>query len=125
MAVRSYTPIKPILPDEEDGTFQVLVKTYFPNTSPFPPGGTVSNWLDILQIGDEMDVKGPSGDIEYKVICIKAYLTDRATESWKLKENHSNLRPLIWLEEGVELLLSTNLFTQSSKLQMTTQKSIS
>ena len=67
MVVRPYTPIRPVLPDEEDGTFQILVKTYFPNESPFPPGGTVSNWLDILEIGDEMDVKGPTGEIEYKV----------------------------------------------------------
>ena len=67
MVVRQYTPIKPVLPEEEDGTFQVLVKTYFPNESPFPPGGTVSNWLDILEVGEEMDVKGPNGEIQYIV----------------------------------------------------------
>jgi nitrate reductase (NAD(P)H) len=71
MAVRQYTPIKPVLSDEEDGTFQLLVKTYFPNESSFPPGGTVSNWLDILQVGDEMDVKGPTGEIEYQVLSSK------------------------------------------------------
>ena len=74
MAIRPYTPIRPILPDEEDGTFQVLVKTYFPNESPFPPGGTVSNWLDVLEVGDEMDVKGPEGEIEYKVNPTELYL---------------------------------------------------
>lgn len=67
MALRPYTPIKPVLPDEEDGTFQLLVKTYFPNMGLFPPGGTVSNWLDMLEVGDEMDVKGPTGEIEYMV----------------------------------------------------------
>ena len=67
MAIRPYTPIKPVLPDEEDGTFQLLVKTYFPNEGSFRPGGTVSNWLDILEVGDEMDIKGPSGEIEYLV----------------------------------------------------------
>jgi len=64
MSVRQHTPIKPVLPSEEDGTFQILVKTYFPNGGPFPPGGTVSNWLDILKF---IDVKGPTGNIEYKV----------------------------------------------------------
>lgn len=65
--MRQYTPIKPVFSDEEDGTFQLLVKTYFPNETSFPPGGTVSNWLDILQVGDEMDIKGPTGEIEYHV----------------------------------------------------------
>lgn len=48
--MRSYTPVSPVLPHEEDGTFQLLVKTYFPSDGgPFPPGGTASNYLDLMQ----------------------------------------------------------------------------
>lgn len=50
--MRSYTPVSPVLPHEEDGTFQLLVKTYFPSDGgPFPPGGTASNYLDLMQEG--------------------------------------------------------------------------
>lgn len=50
--LRSYTPTRPVLPSEEDGTFDLLVKTYLPSTdSPFPPGGTVSNYLDCMKEG--------------------------------------------------------------------------
>ncbi|EIN07313.1 hypothetical protein PUNSTDRAFT_121467 [Punctularia strigosozonata HHB-11173 SS5] len=65
---RSYTPIRPILPEEEDGTFDLLVKTYLPteNGSAFPPGGTMGNFLDVLQEGQEIDVRGPTGEIEYR-----------------------------------------------------------
>ena len=50
--VRSYTPIRPVLPEEEDGTFDLLVKTYLPSDGgQFPPGGTVSNYLDCMEEG--------------------------------------------------------------------------
>lgn len=50
--LRPYTPIRPILPEEEDGTFDLLVKTYLPSDGgPFPPGGTVSNYLDCMEEG--------------------------------------------------------------------------
>ncbi|EIW58264.1 uncharacterized protein TRAVEDRAFT_47429 [Trametes versicolor FP-101664 SS1] len=65
--LRSYTPTRPVLPSEEDGTFDLLVKTYLPSTdSPFPPGGTVSNYLDCMKEGEEIDIRGPSGGITYK-----------------------------------------------------------
>ena len=50
--LRPYTPTRPVLPEEEDGTFDLLVKTYLPSDSgPFPPGGTVSNYLDCMEEG--------------------------------------------------------------------------
>ncbi|KAL1944973.1 hypothetical protein VTO73DRAFT_2593 [Trametes versicolor] len=65
--LRSYTPTRPVLPSEEDGTFDLLVKTYLPSPdSPFPPGGTVSNYLDCMKEGEEIDIRGPSGGITYK-----------------------------------------------------------
>ncbi|EJF63684.1 hypothetical protein DICSQDRAFT_167737 [Dichomitus squalens LYAD-421 SS1] len=66
--VRSYTPIFPILPEEDTGgTFQLLVKTYFPDKVKANPGGTVSNYLDCLQKGQEIDIRGPMGDITYNI----------------------------------------------------------
>lgn len=65
VVMRPYTPIRPVLPDEEDGTFDLLVKSYFPNTSSFKPGGTLSNFLDVLEVGEDVDIKGPTGDIQY------------------------------------------------------------
>ncbi|EJF63681.1 hypothetical protein DICSQDRAFT_101612 [Dichomitus squalens LYAD-421 SS1] len=65
--LRPYTPTRPVLPEEEDGTFDLLVKTYLPtDDGPFPPGGTVSNYLDCMEEGEEIDIRGPGGGIMYK-----------------------------------------------------------
>ncbi|CDO76150.1 hypothetical protein BN946_scf185027.g13 [Trametes cinnabarina] len=64
--VRSYTPVRPILPSEDDGTFDLLVQTYFPDAdSVFPPGGTMTNYLDCMDEGESVDVRGPVGGIIY------------------------------------------------------------
>ncbi|KAI0761830.1 hypothetical protein BD413DRAFT_485296 [Trametes elegans] len=64
--LRSYTPVRPVLPDEEDGTFDLLVKTYLPLEGSLPsPGGTVSNYLDCMDESEEIDIRGPSGGIIY------------------------------------------------------------
>lgn len=80
MLTRPYTPTRPSLPpadqsrrdsgyeDNEnfhdgDGTFDLTVKTYFPSDE--QPGGAMSNILDTVPIGEEVDIKGPSGEIEY------------------------------------------------------------
>ncbi|KAI9025731.1 hypothetical protein DFJ74DRAFT_48693 [Hyaloraphidium curvatum] len=66
MVQRMYTPTRPILPEEEDGTFDLVVKIYLPNTDPrYPPGGLISNYLDTMEPGDRIDVRGPEGYIEY------------------------------------------------------------
>lgn len=64
MVIRSYTPTRPILPSEEDGTFQLVVKTYFPDDN--QPGGAMSNILDCMPIGEEIEIRGPTGDISYE-----------------------------------------------------------
>jgi nitrate reductase (NAD(P)H) len=64
LVVRPYTPTRPILESEEDGTFDLVVKTYFPSSA--QPGGTMSNILDCLQEGEEVEVKGPAGEIRYR-----------------------------------------------------------
>ena len=80
MLTRQYTPTRPTLPPKEkarrdsgyadnedfhdgEGTFDLTVKTYFPTDE--QPGGAMSNILDTVPIGEEVDVKGPSGEIIY------------------------------------------------------------
>ncbi|KAH7401282.1 hypothetical protein BKA66DRAFT_564936 [Pyrenochaeta sp. MPI-SDFR-AT-0127] len=78
MLIRSYTPTKPLLPDlvsqnsnnvdhkgvrDGSGTFELTVKTYFPNDD--QPGGAMSNILDCMPIGEEIEIRGPTGEIVY------------------------------------------------------------
>lgn len=75
MLIRSYTPTKPLLPDAKasndkdqalrdgNGTFELTVKTYFPTDE--QPGGAMSNILDCMPIGEEIEIRGPTGEIEY------------------------------------------------------------
>ncbi|KAK2789694.1 hypothetical protein FQN53_001450 [Emmonsiellopsis sp. PD_33] len=63
LVIRQYTPIRPIFESEADGTFKLAVKTYFPDGK--QPGGTMSNILDCLRENEEVEVKGPTGEIKY------------------------------------------------------------
>ncbi|KAI9062568.1 hypothetical protein FKP32DRAFT_806572 [Trametes sanguinea] len=65
--LRSYTPVRPVLQTEEDGTVDLLVKTYLPNVTGNAafPGGTISNYLDCMEEGEEIDIRGPCGGIVY------------------------------------------------------------
>tara|TARA_R110002003_G_scaffold1489_9_gene23151 strand:+ start:30977 stop:31897 length:921 start_codon:yes stop_codon:yes gene_type:complete len=78
MLIRSYTPTKPLLPEVPDtgkaegsledirdgsGTFELTVKTYFPTDE--QPGGAMSNILDCMPIGEEIEIRGPTGEIMY------------------------------------------------------------
>lgn len=65
MLIRSYTPTAPVLPSQEgSGEFELVVKTYFPTDA--QPGGAMSNILDCIDIGEEVEIKGPTGEIEYR-----------------------------------------------------------
>lgn len=76
MLMRPYTPIKPVLPRDlslkvEDaelhdgsGFFDLVIKTYFPDDE--QPGGALSNILYTMEIGAEVGIRGPTGDIVYK-----------------------------------------------------------
>ncbi|KAL0943404.1 nitrate reductase [Colletotrichum truncatum] len=85
MLVRSYTPTRPILPAPKnalseipeqngnsdkhgpadgDGTFELVVKTYFPTDK--QPGGAMSNILHCMPIGGEVEIRGPTGEITYE-----------------------------------------------------------
>lgn len=74
MLIRSYTPTKPLLPEgsiatdntqlcDGNGTFELTVKTYFPSED--QPGGAMSNILDCMPLGEEIEIRGPTGEIEY------------------------------------------------------------
>jgi nitrate reductase (NAD(P)H) len=95
MLIRSYTPTKPLLPDgsskhnskgddkgiqDGTGTFELTVKTYFPTDA--QPGGAMSNILDCMPIGEEIEIRGPTGEIIYNgngsfTISGKEYIFDK------------------------------------------------
>jgi nitrate reductase (NAD(P)H) len=76
MLIRSYTPTKPLLPSTSTsdsntpgsrdgaGTFELTVKTYFPTAA--QPGGAMSNILDCMPLGEEIEIRGPTGEIVYE-----------------------------------------------------------
>lgn len=60
---RAYTPITS---DDDVGYFDLIIKVYFKNVHPkFPDGGKITQYLEALSIGDEVDVLGPKGSITY------------------------------------------------------------
>lgn len=63
MLIRSYTPTRPVVPNEEDGTFELVVKVYLPTDE--QPGGAFSNFIDCMPLGESVDVRGPTGEIRY------------------------------------------------------------
>ncbi|ODM17807.1 hypothetical protein SI65_06595 [Aspergillus cristatus] len=82
LVFRPYTPVWPILSSQDRGTFDLVVKTYYPD--PGQPGGTMSNILDCLREGEVVEVKGPSGQIRYQgngeiLVDNKKYSFDRVT----------------------------------------------
>lgn len=58
---RKYTPISWI---EQKGTVDILIKIYY-KTEKFPEGGKMTTYLDALEIGKEIDVRGPFGKFKY------------------------------------------------------------
>jgi len=64
LIVRPYTPVSS---DEEKGYIDLVVKVYFKNVHPkFPEGGKMSQHLEAMKIGETIDVRGPSGLLEYR-----------------------------------------------------------
>uniref|UniRef100_A0A6U4YV90 Cytochrome-b5 reductase n=1 Tax=Hemiselmis andersenii TaxID=464988 RepID=A0A6U4YV90_HEMAN len=60
---RSYTPITL---DDTKGSFELVIKVYFKGVSEaWPEGGIMSQKLDSLKVGDEIEVGGPRGHWEY------------------------------------------------------------
>lgn len=64
LVIRSYTPTTN---DKDDkGYFDICVKIYSPLPPRFPLGGKMSQYLDSLQIGEKVLMKGPKGHVDYK-----------------------------------------------------------
>ncbi|KAK9727357.1 Nitrate reductase [NADH] 1 [Basidiobolus ranarum] len=61
--VRPYTPVST---EADLGHLDLAVKVYFKGTHPkYPNGGKFSQYLDSLEIGDTVEVKGPMGEFNY------------------------------------------------------------
>jgi len=64
MIVRPYTPVTC---DDDKGYMDLVIKVYFKNVNPkFPDGGKMSQYLENMTIGQTIDVRGPSGLLEYR-----------------------------------------------------------
>ncbi|XP_066156550.1 NADH-cytochrome b5 reductase 2 [Euwallacea fornicatus] len=63
LVIRSYTPVSS---DDDHGYVDIVIKVYFKNVHPkFPNGGLMTQYLESLKIGDTIDVRGPSGRLQY------------------------------------------------------------
>ncbi|GBC10494.1 hypothetical protein RclHR1_09680004 [Rhizophagus clarus] len=62
--IRAYTPIT--TSNDPPGYIDLLIKVYFKNEHPqFPDGGLMSQYLESLNVGDKIDIKGPIGSFVY------------------------------------------------------------
>jgi len=72
MITRSYTPTSS---DDEVGYVDFVIKVYFSGVHPkFPEGGAMSQYVEALNIGDSLEMRGPKGNLEYRGhgrFCIK------------------------------------------------------
>lgn len=67
---RSYTPITG---DEVPGKVTFMIKVYKAGVHPkFPDGGKMSQHLDSLKIGDDIEMRGPKGKCLYFVFTFSA-----------------------------------------------------
>jgi nitrate reductase (NAD(P)H) len=63
LVMRAYTPTSS---DDNVGFFDLVIKVYFKNVHPkFPDGGVLSQHFETLQVGDQIEVKGPIGHVSY------------------------------------------------------------
>jgi len=63
LVVRPYTPTSC---DDNLGYMDLVIKVYHANVHPkFPEGGKMTQHLESLQLGDTIDVRGPSGLLVY------------------------------------------------------------
>jgi nitrate reductase (NAD(P)H) len=61
---RAYTPIST---DMQLGKVELIIKTYYKDEHPkFPDGGWLSQYMDKMKVGDELDFRGPTGAIIYE-----------------------------------------------------------
>jgi len=64
LVVRPYTPTSS---DEDLGHMDLVIKVYHANVHPkFPDGGKMTQHLESMAVGDTIDVRGPSGLLQYE-----------------------------------------------------------
>lgn len=64
LVVRPYTPVSS---DDDKGYIDLVIKVYFKNIHPkFPEGGKMSQYLNDMEIGSCINIRGPSGLLVYK-----------------------------------------------------------
>ncbi len=57
--IRAYTPVSS---DDDVGHMDLLIKVYFKNVHPkFPNGGLMSQYIHGLEVGQTLDMRGPTG----------------------------------------------------------------
>lgn len=63
LTIRPYTPVSS---DDCKGYMDLVIKVYFKNVHPkYPEGGKMSQHLNNMEIGDSIDIRGPSGNLIY------------------------------------------------------------
>ncbi|KAG4066767.1 hypothetical protein HA402_012834 [Bradysia odoriphaga] len=61
--IRAYTPVSS---DEDLGHMDLIIKVYFKDVHPnFPNGGLMSQYIHGLQVGETLDIRGPTGRLLY------------------------------------------------------------
>jgi len=89
LVVRPYTPTSS---DEDLGHFDLVIKVYFANVHPrFPEGGKMSQHLDSLSLGDTIDVRGPSGHLDYQGRGVFIIKPDKKSEPKTVKADQLSM----------------------------------
>lgn len=91
---RAYTPFSG---NELVGFVDILIKVYQPSAA-FPAGGKMTMILESMQIGDELDIKGPLGSFTF---------LGNSTVRWKGKERRVDKLALICGGSGITPIWST------------------
>lgn len=100
LIMRAYTPISS---DELLGYVDFLIKVYYKNIHPkFPEGGAMTQYLDELKVGDEIEVKGPIGHFTYLGNgYFKANKTLRQTSHISMVAGGTGITPMLQLIQHI------------------------
>lgn len=83
LVIRPYTPVSS---DDDKGYMDLVIKVYFKNVNPkFPDGGKMSQYLNNMQLGDYIDVRGPSGLLVYEGCGVFKIKQDKKSEAQTVK----------------------------------------
>lgn len=64
--IRAYTPVSS---NDDFGFMDLLIKVYFKNVHPkFPNGGLMSQYIHALDVGQTLDIRGPTGRLVIEIL---------------------------------------------------------